>query len=198
MKKVFAIALAVMMLLSVVLGCTGKKKEAPPAADQTKITAHQDKESGNPDKAPDRDRQDKSAKQQKQKSSEIKSDANADTGTKSKVDVVKGKAYTDKDHVAAYIHVYKTLPPNYITKGQATKLGWKTRGTLDQVAPGKSIGGDRFNNYEKALPDKQGRTWKECDIDYVKGNRNAKRICFSNDGLIYYSGSHYQRFERLY
>ena len=112
--------------------------------------------------------------------------------------VEKGKPYTDKDHVAAYIHVYKTLPPNYITKGQATKLGWKTKGTLDKVAPGKSIGGDRFGNYEKQLPDKQGRTWTECDIDYVKGNRNAKRICFSNDGLIYYSGSHYQKFERLY
>jgi len=112
--------------------------------------------------------------------------------------VVKGKAYTDKDHVAAYIHVYKTLPPNYITKGQATKLGWKTKGSLDQVAPGKSIGGDRYGNYEKKLPDKQGRTWKECDIDYVRGNRNAKRICFSNDGLIYYTSSHYQKFERLY
>ena len=195
MKKVFAIALAVMMLLNVVLGCTGKKKEAPPAANQTKITEYQNKEIGNQGKASDKD---KTARQQKQKNSEIKSAANADTGIKAKVDVVKGKAYTDKDHVAAYIHVYKTLPPNYITKGQASKLGWKTQGTLDQVAPGKSIGGDRFNNYEKILPDKQGRVWKECDIDYVRGNRNAKRICFSNDGLIYYSASHYQRFERLY
>ena len=91
----------------------------------------------------------------------------------------------------------KTLPPNYITKGQANKLGWKTKGSLDQVAPGKSIGGDRYGNYEKKLPDKQGRTWKECDIDYVRGNRNAKRICFSNDGLIYYTSTHYQKFERL-
>ena len=62
--------------------------------------------------------------------------------------------------MAAYIHLYKTLPPNYITKGQANKLGWKTKGSLDQVAPGKSIGGDRDGNYEKKLPDKQGRTWK--------------------------------------
>ena len=195
MKKVFAIALAVIMLLNVVLGCTGEKKETPPAANQAKITEQQNKETGNTAKSPDKD---KTVKKQKQNNSEIKSAANADTGTKAKVDVVKGKAYTDKDHVAAYIHVYKSLPPNYITKGQATKLGWKTRGTLDQVAPGKSIGGDRFNNYEKILPDKQGRVWKECDIDYVRGNRNAKRICFSNDGLIYYSASHYQRFERLY
>ena len=192
MKKVFAIALAVVMLLSVVLGCGSKKKETPPAPSQTKVTESQNKASSNAVKAADKDKQDINAKQQ----SETKDAAGA--GTKAKVDVVKGKAYTDKDHVAAYIHVYKTLPPNYITKGQASKLGWKTQGTLDKVAPGKSIGGDRFNNYEKVLPDKQGRVWKECDIDYVRGNRNAKRICYSNDGLIYYSASHYQKFERMY
>ena len=193
MKRVFAIALALVMMLSVVLGCTSNKKETPPAS-QTKITENQNKANSNAVKAADNDKQ---VKQQKQNGSE-KNVANADTETKAKVDVVKGKAYTDKDHVAAYIHVYKTLPPNYITKGQANKLGWKTKGSLDQVAPGKSIGGDRYGNYEKKLPDKQGRTWKECDIDYVRGNRNAKRICFSNDGLIYYTSTHYQKFERLY
>ena len=194
MKKVFAIALAVVMLLSVVLGCGSKKKETPPAPSQTKVTESQNKASGNAVKAADKDKQDKDTRQQN--GSETKNVAG--TETKAKVDVVKGKAYTDRDHVAAYIHVYKTLPPNYITKAQATKLGWKSDGTLDKVAPGKSIGGDRFGNYEKKLPDKQGRVWKECDIDYVRGNRNAKRICFSNDGLIYYSASHYQKFERLY
>ena len=192
MKRVFAVVLAVVMLLSVVLGCGSKKKETPPAPSQTKVTESQNKASSNAVKAADKDKQDINAKQQ----SETKDAAGA--GTKAKVDVVKGKAYTDKDHVAAYIHVYKTLPPNYITKGQASKLGWKTQGTLDKVAPGKSIGGDRFNNYEKVLPDKQGRVWKECDIDYVRGNRNAKRICYSNDGLIYYSATHYQKFERMY
>ena len=193
MKRGFAIALALVMMLSVVLGCTSNKKETPPA-NQTKITENQNKANSNAVKAADNDKQ---VKQQKQNGSE-KNVANADTETKAKVDVVKGKAYTDKDHVAAYIHVYKTLPPNYITKGQANKLGWKTKGSLDQVAPGKSIGGDRYGNYEKKLPDKQRRTWKECDIDYVRGNRNAKRICFSNDGLIYYTSTHYQKFERLY
>lgn len=114
------------------------------------------------------------------------------------ITVKKDGAYTDKDHVAAYIHKYKMLPSNYITKKEARKLGWKEEGTLDRVAPGKSIGGDRFGNYEKLLPEKSGRSWKECDIDYVKGNRNAKRICYSDDGLIYYSPSHYKDFERLY
>lgn len=114
------------------------------------------------------------------------------------ITVKKDGTYTDKNHVAAYIHKYKTLPSNYITKKEAQKLGWKEKGTLDRVAPGKSIGGDRFGNYEKLLPEKSGRAWKECDIDYVKGNRNAKRICYSDDGLIYYSPSHYKDFERLY
>ena len=114
------------------------------------------------------------------------------------ITIKKDGTYTDKNHVAAYIHKYKTLPSNYITKKEARKLGWKEEGTLDRVAPGKIIGGDRFGNYEKLLPEKNGRAWKECDIDYVKGNRNAKRICYSDDGLIYYSPSHYKDFERLY
>ena len=190
MKKVFAIVLAIVMTLSVVLGCSGKK-ETPPAKSTT-VTENQKTVNNNAVKAAEKD------KQQKQNGPETKNAAGADAGTKARVDVVKGKAYTDKDHVAAYIHVFKTLPPNYITKGQANKLGWKTKGTLDQVAPGKSIGGDRYGNYEKKLPDKQGRVWKECDINYVRGNRNAKRICFSNDGLVYYTSSHYQKFERLY
>lgn len=112
--------------------------------------------------------------------------------------VVESKTYTDKEHVSTYVHVFKKLPSNYITKREAEALGWKDKGTLDQVAPGKSIGGDRYGNYEKQLPDKQGRTWKEADIDYVKGNRGPKRILYSNDGLVYYTGDHYKTFTRLY
>ena len=194
MKKVFAVALALVMMLSVVLGCGGKKTTQP-AASQTKITESQNRE--NNAAASEKTKQ-KDDKQQKQTSLKTNDPAGSKAASDAKVKVEKGKAYTDKDHVAAYIHVYKTLPPNFITKGQAAKLGWKTEGPLDKVAPGKSIGGDRFNNYEKKLPDKQGRTWKECDIDYVKGNRNAKRICYSNDGLIYYSASHYRNFVRMY
>lgn len=32
------------------------------------------------------------------------------------ITVKKDGTYTDKNHVAAYIHKYKTLPSNYITK----------------------------------------------------------------------------------
>ncbi|MBR1493741.1 MAG: hypothetical protein IJ601_01665 [Acidaminococcaceae bacterium] len=200
MKKVFAIVLAIIMTMSVMLGCSNDKKETPPASLQTKTAQSAETVSNQQSAAKQKNEKIKAKDKQekKQYGQQGVNQSQPAPDSAAKVAVEKGKAYTDKDHVAAYIHVYKTLPPNYITKGQANKLGWKTKGTLDKVAPGKSIGGDRFGNYEKILPDKPGRTWKECDIDYVRGNRNAKRICFSNDGLIYYSGSHYRDFERLY
>lgn len=111
--------------------------------------------------------------------------------------VEEDQAYTDKDHVAAYIHQYGHLPPNYITKKEAQALGWKDKGSLDKIAPGKSIGGDRFGNYQEQLPHKEGRTWKEADIDYIKGNRNGKRLIYSNDGLVYYTDDHYKTFKEI-
>ncbi len=119
-------------------------------------------------------------------------------GNGQKIKIEESGSYTDKEHVAAYINTYAKLPRNYITKNQAKKLGWQTKGSLDKVAPGKSIGGDRYGNYERILPHKNGRVWTECDIDYVMGNRNAKRIVFSDDGLIYYTKDHYKSFEKLY
>ncbi|MBR6279133.1 MAG: hypothetical protein IKR41_10355 [Bacteroidales bacterium] len=118
---------------------------------------------------------------------------------KKKYPVKKNNPYSDKDSVALYIHYYKKLPPNYITKQEAQKLGWESsKGNLHEVAPGKSIGGDRFGNYEKLLPIDKKRKYFECDIDYEKGRRNAKRIIFSNDGLIYYTQDHYKSFEKIY
>ena len=107
--------------------------------------------------------------------------------------------YTSKDEVALYIHLYNHLPSNFITKNEAKELGWDSSlGNLNKVAPGKSIGGDKFGNREGLLPKKDGRVYYECDIDYKKGSRNAKRIVFSNDGLIYYTEDHYETYELLY
>ena len=107
--------------------------------------------------------------------------------------------YTSKEEVALYIHLYNHLPGNFITKSEAQDLGWdSSKGNLNKVAPGKSIGGDKFGNREGLLPKKDGRVYYECDIDYVKGSRNAKRIVFSNDGLIYYTEDHYESYELLY
>ncbi len=107
-------------------------------------------------------------------------------------------SYTSKEDVALYIHTYNQLPNNFITKKMANKLGW-SGGSLEPYAPGKSIGGDRFGNYEGLLPKKAGRTYTECDIDTMYADkRGAKRIVFSNDGLIYYTDDHYETFTLLY
>lgn len=112
--------------------------------------------------------------------------------------VIQGESYSDKEHVAAYLKAFGELPPNYITKAQARKLGWvSSEGNLGLVAPGKSIGGDSFGNYEGLLPQKQGRRYWECDIDFDGTYRNGKRIIYSSDGLIYYTEDHYASFEEM-
>lgn len=120
-------------------------------------------------------------------------------GAASGVSVSEDGTYTDKDHVALYLHLYQKLPANYISKTKAKKAGWDAeKGNLWDVCPGKSIGGGTFYNDDGFLPEKSGRTWKECDIDYAGGYRGAKRICYSNDGLIFYTDDHYQSFTQLY
>ncbi|MCR4648943.1 MAG: ribonuclease [Lachnospiraceae bacterium] len=122
----------------------------------------------------------------------------SDSGDKG-ISVTEDGEYTSKDEVALYIHTYNHLPSNYITKKEAQELGWdSSKGNLNKVAPGKSIGGDKFGNREGLLPKAEGRQYYECDIDYVKGSRNAKRIVFSNDGLVYYTEDHYETYELLY
>ncbi|MBQ1549910.1 MAG: ribonuclease [Clostridia bacterium] len=110
----------------------------------------------------------------------------------------KNGSYTSKDDVALYIHTYGELPKNFITKKEAERLGWDG-GPLEPYAPGKSIGGSYFGNYEGKLPKKKGRTYYECDIDTKgKRSRGPKRIVYSTDGLIYYTPNHYETFELLY
>ena len=105
---------------------------------------------------------------------------------------------SSKEEVAAYIHEHGELPDFYITKKEAAELGWvASKGNLWEVAPGKSIGGDSFGNREGLLPNKKGRKWFECDIDYQGGRRGQKRIVYSNDGLIYYTSDHYKSFEEI-
>ena len=111
----------------------------------------------------------------------------------------KGKPYSTANEVAAYIHKFRQLPPNFISKLEAQKLGWdQAKGNLWQVADRKSIGGDRFANREGKLPVASGRQYYECDIDYRGGFRGAKRLVYSNDGLVFYSEDHYKTFRQLY
>jgi len=115
------------------------------------------------------------------------------------VRVEENGSYSSKEEVAEYINEFSSLPPNYITKKDAQKLGWvSSEGNLWEVTDQKSIGGDYFGNREGLLPNSDGRKYYECDINYNGGYRGAERIVFSNDGLIFYTSDHYESFEKLY
>ncbi len=106
--------------------------------------------------------------------------------------------YTTKEDVSLYLYTYGELPQNFITKKEAQALGWEG-GSLEPYAPGCCIGGSYFGNYEGLLPKESGRSYYECDIDTLgKKSRGAKRIVYSNDGLIYYTSDHYETFTLLY
>lgn len=89
-----------------------------------------------------------------------------------------------------YLKKYGKLPDYYITKEEATKLGWSIGKNLAHFAPGKMLGGDIFYNKNNILPEKEGRIWYECDVDYEMLKRNSKRLYYSNDGLLFYSETH--------
>jgi len=108
------------------------------------------------------------------------------------------QALTSFKEVSHYIRIHGQLPPNFITKKDAEELGWvAAKGNLTEVAPGKSIGGDRFGNREGLLPKSKGRIWYEADINYVSGRRGSDRIVYSNDGLIYMTTDHYKSFTNI-
>ena len=140
---------------------------------------------------------DSSLPQQDQQDAQNAPSEDADTPDET-AQIDEDGSYTTKDDVALYIHTYGHLPDNFITKKDAQALGWPG-GSLEPYAPGKCIGGSRFGNYEGLLPEADGRTYTECDIDTLGADsRGAKRIVFSNDGLIYYTEDHYKSFELLY
>ena len=156
------------LLLCLLTGCTGITDKS---ADQTDIDIQQT--SG-------------------QEEQNTEAEQNAET-------LEESGSYTSKEDVAAYIHQFRHLPDNFITKKEAKNAGWvSSKGNLSEAAPGQSIGGDRFGNYEGILPEKEGRQYYECDIDSDGGYRGAKRIIYSDDGLVYYTEDHYETFELLY
>lgn len=115
------------------------------------------------------------------------------------LEISKDGNYTSKEEVALYLDLYGELPANFISKKSARELGWESKkGNLWEVADGMSIGGDYFGNREGKLPKKDGRRYYECDINYDGGYRGEERIVYSNDGLIYYTGDHYNTFNLIY
>lgn len=112
--------------------------------------------------------------------------------------VVYGETYTDPDEVALYLHDFEELPPNFVTKKEAGQQGWSAGKDLSKILPGCSIGGDKFGNFEGLLPEKSGRQYYECDVNYTGGSRGAERLVFSSDGLIYYTEDHYESYTQFY
>ena len=108
---------------------------------------------------------------------------------------------TDVQSIADYLFANGCLPDNFMTKKEAQALGWPG-GDLSRYAPGMSIGGDHFGNYEGILPkyDEKGKkiTYHECDVNYSRGLRDANRIVFSSNGHVYYTADHYNTFTEIF
>ena len=110
--------------------------------------------------------------------------------------VTEDGSYTAPEDVALYIHLFGHLPDNFITKNEARDLGWvSSEGNLWDVAPGMSIGGDRFGNYEGLLPE---GSYRECDVNYAGGFRGGERLIYGSDGSVWYTNDHYESFTQLY
>jgi len=92
---------------------------------------------------------------------------------------------------------YRRLPHRYLTKSEARSLGWRPGDDLCRVAPGRAIGGDRFGNRERRLPDAPGRRWREADLDFACGRRGPWRLTWSDDGLIFVTPDHYATFRQV-
>lgn len=92
----------------------------------------------------------------------------------------------------------RQLPEHFITKQAARSLGWRPGSDLWRVKGlrGRSIGGDRFGNRERRLPD-GGRRWHEADLDYRGGHRGAKRLLYADDGLRMVTVDHYRSFREV-
>ena len=98
--------------------------------------------------------------------------------------------YNTKEEVSIYIYLFERLPSNYKTKSQFNKNNYTSSNKL-------STGGDTFFNKEGRLPSAKNRTFIEADIDYAGGSRNAKRIVYSSDFLIFYTSDHYETFSYM-
>ncbi|MFI0488472.1 MAG: ribonuclease [Yersinia sp. (in: enterobacteria)] len=105
---------------------------------------------------------------------------------------------TQLRQVVKYLQTHHRLPDFYITKQQARAQGWEPKkGNLCNVLPGKAIGGDRFSNRGRQLPEAKGRNWHEADVNYRCGHRGSYRLLYSSDGLIYLTQDHYKHFIRV-
>ena len=198
MKRLLSLILALFLSLSLA-ACAATGQSAPADNGAPELVVLPSDNAPEDISAPDAqtDEADAQAPPEAQAGKSEVPDASTETQSEERVLDEHG-SYDSKEDVALFIRLYGHLPDNYLTKKEAETLGW-SGGPLEGFAPGKCIGGSRFGNYEGLLPEAKGRTYTECDIDTLGAkSRGAKRIVFSNDGLIYYTGDHYKTFELLY
>ncbi len=194
LKRLSALLLALMWALGLTT-CGAPASDAPPRAGTVSLPMMEDSDepSQAPESAPPDETEQPEAQTPAPEPSEAQSPEDGEPA------VSEDGWYNTKEEVALYIHLYGHLPGNYVTKREAQDKGWSGGSVERYAGEGTAIGGSRFGNYEGLLPEKAGRTYTECDIDTVGADsRGAKRIVFSNDGLIYYTGDHYESFELLY
>lgn len=204
-KRISALLLALVFVLAL-FACTAPEAGAPPGQDARPSAASPEEpsvspETGSPEtQAPET--QESPAQEDPQAPAPATEEPSAAQETEPPAPtpaVSEDGWYSSKEEVALYLHLYGHLPDNYVTKQEAEALGW-TGGSVERyTGEGTALGGSRFGNYEGLLPKAAGRTYTECDIGTVgASSRGAKRLVFSNDGLIYYTEDHYESFELLY
>lgn len=184
-RKTKTLILLLMLAVLLLAACTLQGPNLPPSGSDQALASPQVKGSASPEP-------EQSTPAARQQSSPLPGPTEA---ALPRLD--EAGSYTSKEDVANFLRAYGRLPDNFISKAEARALGWPG-GDLRPYAPLKTIGGDRFGNREGLLPSKKGRQYYECDIDTLgKSSRGAKRLVYSNDGLIFYTDDHYQSFTQL-
>lgn len=195
-RAIATAVLALLLVIGAVLAGCGSHPAGGGAADQNPNTVSQTEEAGTQNgQAGDQNQAGAGESESANPQSSQAGDQNQDGAQNAQARLDPHGTYTSKEDVALFLYTYGRLPDNFITKKQAGKLGWQG-GSLENIAPGKCIGGDYFGNYEGRLPEDE--KYHECDIDTLgKKSRGAKRLVYS-DEHIYYTEDHYNTFELLY
>ena len=201
-KRIIGIVIAIVLIAAIYFLTDNDKDTSEDKVDPTEVTTEASSEATT--EATTKDTSEATTEASSETTSEATSEVTIEETEEPQVEVVDPDAididgyYTTKDDVSLYIYTFGELPSNFMTKDEARSLGWEG-GSLEPYAPGMCIGGDYFGNYEGLLPKTKGREYHECDIDTMgASSRGAKRIIFSNDGLIYYTDDHYESFTLLY
>ena len=109
-----------------------------------------------------------------------------DSPTSAPTQAPQQTAITAPQDIADYIFAHGTLPDNFLTKSEARQLGWdSSQNYVSDVAPGYSIGGDKFGNYEGLLPEASGRKWYEADANYTAARRRANPLLVGRAGVLH-------------